>query len=247
MSPFALFWSFFWLAISEEGRSSRKISTPLGMQLKSTRRSEFRDLPHVPPHRGENPPRDPATGGVQLQTHRKPGKKNDDRGFVSCVSCCSMGLWLSSLGHPARRAMPKRLPFAPSLAPRRVLEAVAAAAAGERARARARDAPRRGRRAQLRFGALSPLSPNAALRFRRGEEDDAVGGASVRWRCALDQRPEAPKASTRRPPKARRRGCSSHLADHVELEGVREAPPLEQHAELGRVRRGETVITTSSW
>ena len=46
------FWPF-WPPISEAGWTSRK-KVPLGVRLKSARRSQFRRSPHVNPHRGEN-------------------------------------------------------------------------------------------------------------------------------------------------------------------------------------------------
>ena len=56
-SNFALFW-LFWLAAHFRGKMELpKKKTPIGIQLKSTRRSETRDLRHVTPRRDENPPR----------------------------------------------------------------------------------------------------------------------------------------------------------------------------------------------
>ena len=52
MSQKRPFWPF-WPVISETGWTSRK-KVPLGIRLKSARRSHMRICVHVTPHRGEN-------------------------------------------------------------------------------------------------------------------------------------------------------------------------------------------------
>ena len=62
-SYFALFWSF-WLATHSRGSTELPKKMPIGIQLKSTRRSETRNLRHATPRRDENPTR--RQGGVHV-------------------------------------------------------------------------------------------------------------------------------------------------------------------------------------
>ena len=75
MSQKRPFWPF-WPVISEAGWTSRK-KVPLGIRLKSARRSHMRVFLHVTPHRGENQKlrRGCELGGGQLPLKSEEGKK----------------------------------------------------------------------------------------------------------------------------------------------------------------------------
>ena len=70
MSQKRPFWPF-WPVISETGWTSRK-KVPLGIRLKSARRSHMRVFLHVTPHRGENPPRRRGCVFRRTSKHNQP-------------------------------------------------------------------------------------------------------------------------------------------------------------------------------
>ena len=113
----------FWPVISEAGRTSRK-KVPLGIRLKSARRSHMRGFPHVTPHRGENHKLRRGCvcvfyGGACACATARPRC-----GGAETVSCCEILLhesdtntwllWLLSfvLGMQCNRAVRTRLFFA---------------------------------------------------------------------------------------------------------------------------------------